>query len=101
MNLKQLHDWTAELLAAGGDPNLPVTCLVDGWPCEIAGATLATGGYNGDPAPKLVAYNASTGHMLVLEPIGQDTSGLFNPQPDGGPSTHAQRDLPVEFPYPA
>ena len=42
MNLKQLHEWFGKLLEAGVDPKLGVTCLVDGWPCEVSDAALAS-----------------------------------------------------------
>lgn len=51
MNLKQLHEWFGKLLEAGVDPKLAVTCLVDGWPCEVSDAAFATGGFKGDPSP--------------------------------------------------
>lgn len=98
MNLQELHEWTGKLLAAGIDKNLSVTCLVDGWPHEICGAAMAIGDYVGDPAPKMTAFTPKTGQMLVLQPIQQDTSDLFNTRESGKPPTHVQHDLPVGYP---
>ncbi|RTL33678.1 MAG: hypothetical protein EKK53_27835 [Burkholderiales bacterium] len=100
MNLLKMHEWTGQLLAAGVDKDLPVTCLVDGWPHEVCDAALAIGEYSGDPAPRMTAFASKSGRMLVLEPIQQDLSDLFNPRDAAKPPTHVQRDLPVDFPYP-
>lgn len=98
MNLQELHRWTGMLLAAGVDKDLSVTCLVDGWPYEVCDAALAIGDYAGDPTPKMTAFTSKSGRMLVLEPIQQDLSDLFNPRETGKPPTHVQNDLPVEIP---
>lgn len=98
MNLKQLHEWVGKLLEAGVDPQLAVTCLVDGWPCEVSDAALATGGFKGDPAPQMIAFRPSSGHTLVLVPIGQDQCELFNQSETGLPPSHLECDLPVEYP---
>lgn len=98
MTLKQLHEWVGMLLEAGVDPKLAVTCLVDGWPCEVSDAALATGRFKGDPAPQMIAFRQSSGHTLVLVPIGQDQRELFNPSETGLAPSHIECDLPVEYP---
>ena len=98
MNLKQLHEWFGKLLEAGVDPKLAVTCLVDGWPCEVSDAAFATGGFKGDPSPQMVAFSQSSGHTLVLVPIGQDQAELFSQSETGLPPSHLECELPVEFP---
>lgn len=57
--------------------------------------------YTGDPAPQMAAFTSKTGELLVLQPIQQDLSDLFNPRESGKSPTHVQHDLPVDYPRPA
>lgn len=98
MNLQQLHEWTGKLIAAGVDEKLSVASLVDGSLCEVSGAVMATGDFYGDPSPKLSAFTHKTGRVLVLVPIKEDSSELFNPPEAGGQPSHVEHDLPVDFP---
>lgn len=99
MNLKELNDYTTALIAAGVDPALPVTALVDGWPREICDAAGLQGQFHGDPSPKLSSFRIGNGQMLALVPIGEDTAQVLNPREDSGQITHTQVELPIEPPY--
>ena len=101
MNLQEMYEWAGKLIAAGVDKNLPVTCMVDGWPHEVCDAALALGEYAGDPSPKMSAYAPKSGWMLALEPIQQNLDAMFNPRGVGQPPTHVRKDLPVDFPHSA
>ncbi len=94
MSLKALHSYLGQLLDAGVNPELPVTGLSDGYPCEIASVICLDGRYQGDPSPKLSAFLPKDGQMLVLIPIGEDESDLINE------GSHRLMELPVEPPSP-
>lgn len=99
MDLKTLHAYLGQLLAAGVDPAIPVAGLVDSWPCEIHDVAMLTGEYRGDPAPKLPAFAPRRGTVLALVPITEDVAELLNPREASGVVTHTDTELPVEPPY--
>ena len=98
MNVSQLHGWLGQILDAGVSPKLPVVCICDGWPCEIAGAEMLEGKFRGDPAPSLIAYRPGSGTMLALVPIGEGVGDLLAPSVAGTPASHSVREMQVEFP---
>lgn len=94
MNLETLHQYLGQLLSAGVDPKTPVTCMTDGWPCELTDAAMLEGKYSGDPSPKMSAFSPCEGTTFVLIPITEDVSDLLNN------NSHQAHALPVEPPYP-
>src|SRR6218665_2695386 len=71
MNLKQLHTWTQQLMDLGVQGNLPVTCLVNGWPLELSDA-LFTANDGKARSPEAISTAAEMAHMLALVPMGRD-----------------------------
>lgn len=100
MNLQELHEWTGQLIAAGVDKTMPITSLVNGHPCEVSDAVLANGNFKGDPTPQMIAYKFKTGNILILVPISEDQSELFNSPENGIAPSHIEHSLPIDYPYP-
>jgi hypothetical protein len=78
MNLRELHEYTGKLLAAGLAPTLPVTALVEGHPREIRDVEVLEGHYDGDASPKLIPWTERTGRMVALCPVGDDFSDVLS-----------------------
>jgi hypothetical protein len=98
MNLRELHEYTGKLLAAGAPGVLPVVSLSQGEVSEVVDVALIDGEFKGDPSPQMVGFRRMSGQMLVLVPVTEDVSELVNAI-DGSPATHVACDLPVEPPY--
>lgn len=78
MNIKELHEYTGKLLAAGQPANMPVTVLIDGEMLEVQEVELLEGPYAGDASPKLTPSVSRTGRMLALCPVHDDFSEVLS-----------------------
>jgi hypothetical protein len=83
MNLKELHEYTGRLLAAGVSPSVAVTALVEGYPREIQDVEVLEGPYAGDASPKLIPSTPKHGRMLALCPVRDDFSEVANDLENG------------------
>jgi hypothetical protein len=95
VNLNDMHDYLGQLLAAGVDPKLPMTSLVDGMPCEVSDFVVATGTFLSDPAPKLTPGSPARGVVIVAIPMGEYGDHLREPNYPGRKPWEVS-ELPVE-----
>lgn len=83
MNLRELHEYTGKLLAAGQSENLPITVLVDGDMREVRDIEVLEGYYEADASPKLIPSIGREGRMVGLCSVQDDFSDVLNYQVDG------------------
>lgn len=83
MNLKYLHQYLGELLAAGVPPETHVCSLVAGYPNEVKGFVIATGAYNIDALPLLTTSRKAYGKVLVIVPVREHSGDLEAPEIEG------------------